>query len=79
MTTMRDLVVKHKKLQHDYQHQFHATFGANLGSYIDMICGFDIVRFDDEVIKPPDGTSTRDAILAQYGEDAVKLVETLIA
>uniref|UniRef100_A0A6M3KK05 Uncharacterized protein n=2 Tax=viral metagenome TaxID=1070528 RepID=A0A6M3KK05_9ZZZZ len=61
-----------------YSTAFQLTFHRGLGDFWDIITGFDVIKFDEEVIKPPDGTSTRDQILKDYGEDTVKLVEGLI-
>ncbi len=76
--TVLDYLKKNKDTYVRYAPQFQKEFSVRLWTYWDMRTGFDIVRFDDEVIKPPDGASTREAILARYGEDAVKLIEELI-
>lgn len=57
---------------------FHATFGCNLRKFFDSLTGFDLVKFDDLVVKPADNQSCRDAIVAKWGEAAAKLVERLI-
>jgi hypothetical protein len=57
--------------------KFKRTFNLPLKNYIDLITGFDIVKFDED-IKTPDGISTKDFISKTYGEEAVKLIQSLI-
>lgn len=76
--TMRDLVMKHKRLQHDWSERFRATFGVPLSSYMDTFTGFDICRFDSEVVKSGD-SQMAEAVRRNYGEDAVTLIQALIA
>lgn len=61
-----------------YSLQFSSIFHKNLADFWNIVTGFDIVKFDEKVIKPPDGTSTRDQILKDYGEEAVKVIDGLI-
>lgn len=71
-------MLENNKKRLKYQQQFQLTFGISLGKFWDVITGFDVVKFDEEVIKPPDGVSTRDQILKDYGEAAVEIIEGLI-
>ena len=59
------------------QAEFQEIFGVRLTRFWHPIFGFDIVKFDDNFIRPPDGTSTHEAIVAKYGERAAELVESL--
>ena len=61
-----------------YQANFQSIFHRSLGKYWNPVTGFDVIKFDEEVIKPPDGVSTKDQILKDYGEYAVKVIEGLI-
>lgn len=63
--------------QEQYQ-QFKKLFGVNLRTYWDNFTGFDLIKFDDEVVKPKDGTSTRQAVRKKYGKEGVELIESLI-
>lgn len=74
---MRDLVLMNKKLFHDHQSEFLATFKVALGSYWELMFGFDVIAFDD-FVKPCENESTKDAIRRQYGDRAVSLIERLI-
>lgn len=58
--------------------EFIALFGMPLTRFMHPLFGFDIVAFDERVIMPPDGTSTKEAIRNRYGEAGVKLIERLI-
>lgn len=61
-----------------YAGAFQQIFHRSLRDYWDIFTGFDIIKFDETFIKPPDGVSTRDQILQDYGEYAVKVIEGLI-
>jgi len=57
--------------------QFRETFKVELQGYWQGILGFDVVRFDDEVVKS--GTqSCREAVRQTWGSDAVNLVNELL-
>lgn len=58
--------------------EFELTFGKPLGHFMDPIFGFDLVRFDEHLIKPEEGQSTEEAIKARYGQRAVNLIRELI-
>jgi len=56
---------------------FKRYFGTELRSYWHPLLGFDIVRFDDEVVKSGN-MSVRDAVQQSYGMDAVALIHKLL-
>ena len=57
--------------------QFRETFKAELGKYWQGILGFDVVRFDDEIVKSGN-QSCRDAVRQTWGQDAVVFVNELL-
>lgn len=57
---------------------FQQIFKVPLSKFWDQITGFDIVKFDEEVIKPPEGVSTKQLIEEKYGNGAVELCNKLI-
>jgi hypothetical protein len=59
--------------------EFMETFGTPLQTYWDGIFGFDVVKFDHELVKSPDGVSCRDAVKKRWGKKAVDLVMALMA
>jgi hypothetical protein len=70
-------------LSPDVKRQFQDIFSVPVDPYWDRIFGFDIIKFDDEVLaKYPesdqDGYSSRDVIVKHHGEDAAVFIETLI-
>jgi len=58
--------------------EFKQIFGRSIGGYWCGFTGFDVVAFDDQLIRPADGVSTADAVRAQYGERAVELCRELM-
>ena len=46
--------------------------------YSNRLLGFDIVKFDEEIVKPNDGESTSQAIERQWGKDAITVIEALL-
>ena len=79
---MNKAVAKRWKQYHDAKEPFRKIFGIELDDYMDMttpegiIAGFDLVQFDDFIV-PKLGQSMKDAISDKYGEEAVKLIESL--
>ena len=59
--------------------QFYATFGRSLKNYLDVRFGFDCIKFDEELIKPPDGQSCEDVVREKHGEEAVAMIKSLIS
>lgn len=58
---------------------FRTCFQVHLAVFWDNhMTGFNLARFDEEVLHSADGQSIRDAVLEQYGEQGVVLIETLI-
>lgn len=73
---------KHRKNIQAHSAEFKRIFNRNLRDYygsnaLDMIFGFDIVKFDQD-IKTPDGKSMADHITKKYGKEAHDLIKTLI-
>lgn len=70
-----------KKLETYKRHarEFELTFGVKLmPSYWNHLTGFDLIAFDEEVVQPEDGESTREAVKRRFGEDAVDLLLKLM-
>lgn len=64
----------------NYSQEFYRIFQVNLKNYFpNYLTGFDIVKFDDEVIKTPDDISMSQHIKEKYGEDGHHLIKILIA
>ena len=61
-----------------YQQEFALTFNRPLQEFWDNMFGFDIIKFDEQFIKSPDGTSLSDAVIQQYGQAANDLIKKLI-
>ena len=74
----RDFFLKNKKLLHEHNQEFLSIFHVSLGTYWDILTGFDVVKFDEEFIKPPDGRSTNEMVNEIYGERAQELCHILI-
>ncbi len=68
---------RNKEKVERYRKQFHKVFGLQLYSYLNIITGFDIIKFDKHLCVPG-GISTREYINQKYGEDAVRLIEMLL-
>ena len=57
---------------------FESIFHVRLNKYMHPVFGFELIRFDDEIIKPKDGESCRDVVEREYGKKAVDLILELI-
>ena len=76
--TFRDLVHKNLALRHTHYKDFRRIFGVDLAKFLDNLTGFDVVKFDDDFIKAPDGTSTAQAVKAKYGQEGLDICNALI-
>ncbi len=56
---------------------FQQTFGYRLRVFWSSL-GFDVVAFDETVVKPADGVSCAQAIEKRWGADAVAMIHDLI-
>lgn len=57
--------------------QFHETFGVDLKRFMSSSTGLDVIGLDNH-LECPDGQSTRDTIVDQYGLNAYNLVWTIL-
>lgn len=57
--------------------QFKKYFGKNLWDYWEPLFGFDIVKFD-EFLETPDDLSIKEYLEKEYGEDAMKLIQSIL-
>lgn len=77
-TTISELVRENAQLRDRHAGEFKAIFKWPIEGFFHPFYGFDIVRFDERVIRPPDGTSTEEHVRANYGDRAVALIKLLI-
>jgi hypothetical protein len=66
-----------KDVSPDIRKAFKNTFHTDLANFWDFT-GFDVIKFDEDFIKPPDGKSTADVVREQYGDSAVELIYGLL-
>jgi hypothetical protein len=70
-------ILDNKKKIEKFRAQFFETFGISVMCFMDLVCGFNIVVFD-EYLGTPDGISTKDFIAEKFGADAANLIEDLL-
>ena len=58
--------------------QFRELFGVRLAPYWLGPLRLDVVKFDEEVVKPRESESTAQAIERRWGKDALDLVRVLL-
>ena len=63
----------------EHTEEFKQIFGVPLEDYWERGLGFDVVKFDEEFVRPPEGTSTRGQVLKAYGPSGVEVMEKLLA
>lgn len=63
---------------HKHKREFRRLLRHDLKPYWDTYTGFDVVKFDEEWVKPKDGESTKDAVRRKYGPNAVELILKLL-
>lgn len=75
---MLDTIRKHRRLYSTYNNSFFKIFNIALSSYFDDVMGFDIVKFDEDIIKSPDNVSMADCVKDKYGQDGYDLLVLLL-
>ena len=79
--TISERIMNNKKIILKYSQKFYNIFQLSLTNYFDqhnhLICGFDIVKFD-EAICTPDGVSCKDFVLNKYAEKGVEILTALL-
>ena len=78
-SSLTKLVRRNLELYGQTYREFTEMFGVSLRSYWNNITGFDIVRFDDDVIKSPENESMGATVLETYGQEAYDLIRRLIS
>lgn len=73
-----DMLVRHRWLEHAYHREFEQIFGVSLMRYWDMVTGFDLVKFDAEVLQTPDHIGARDICIRKFGKRAADVIVYLI-
>ena len=62
-----------------YANEFNSIFDVFLVDYWDKWLGFDAVKFDNEVIKAPNGVSAIAHITDKYGQRAADIINDLVS
>lgn len=66
------------KIRDEHAERFAEAFHVPLARYWDPLTGFDLPKFDVEVVKSASHEAMIDVVQARYGEGAVKLIEALL-
>ena len=75
---MRKIILNHHKIKNENRQEFYNSFGVSLDNFFDLITGFDIAKFDKEIIKSADNESVKDKVLRKYGQGAVDVIIDLL-
>ena len=71
--------MKHRIAYETEYYNFRKVFNANLKTYWDgAILGFNLVKFDDEIIMAPDGKSVEDVLQERHGDEGVRIIKALL-
>ena len=76
---MRHTILKNHKKSHENSQNFYWSFGVSLKEYFDPVFGFDIAKFDKEVIKSKPNKSIKQTVRAKYGKCGVEIIDNLLA
>ena len=74
MESVRKNLELYKKLAPTFQR----IFSVKLDRFWNNLTGFDVVKLDEEIVKPDDGTSTRAKVREQWGEEGEALCVQLL-
>jgi hypothetical protein len=78
MSEIKTTLISNSKKFQNYASSFQKVFGVSLRKYwINHILGFDIIKFDLEVIKSDDRCMS-EVVKEKYGKDGLMIIEELI-
>ena len=75
---VQEFMLSNNKKRLELAGKFQSVFGISLGKFWSVLTGFDIVKFDEEFMKTPDGTSTEEYVKQKYGEAELSVVRGLL-
>jgi hypothetical protein len=75
---INNVVSMYKRMHPMLPYRFKSTFGMNLSNYMDGLTGFDICRFDDEIVQSGDGCM-EDVVRDRWGQVGVDIIKELLA
>ena len=78
MVSGYSIILSNKRAEQKYHEVFKQEFNINLLDYWSMVTGFDLIRFDEEFLKTPQGISTRDYVTKIYGSYVSDILEAII-
>jgi len=67
-----------KRYTDEQRRTFTELFGRNIRDFWCNFTGFNVVKFDEDIVKPADGVSTRQKLQKDWGDSAVTLVVGLM-
>jgi len=76
--TLADLCRSNARMRYTHGALFRWTFGVSLDRFWDNLTGFDIVAFDEQVVRPEANESTAEAIERKWGAEARALAQGLV-
>lgn len=76
---MNSILEKNRKKADQYHKDFKRVFGISLMNYFNFFFGFDVIKFDEDFVKPNEGESTSEAIKRAYGKEGVEICQKLLA
>jgi hypothetical protein len=78
MSEIKQTLISNSKKFQQYANSFQRVFGVSLRKYwLNHLLGFDIVKFDLEVVKSDDRCMS-EVVLEKYGKDGLNIIEELI-
>lgn len=72
-----DIIARNRDLLRRHSDEFRRIFGVPLQMFMNPITGFDLIRFDERVVKSGDRQMSA-VVLEKYGQPGVDLVLALI-
>ncbi len=71
-------IEKNRRLLRDNREDFKAIFGFDLVQFMSPFSGFDLITFDEKIIRSESHISCVDTVAQKYGQAGMRLIHTLI-
>jgi hypothetical protein len=67
------------KLPKNLDSEFKNIFKISIGKYFNPLCGFNLVKFDMEILKTPNNKSMNEFLKITYEQKGFEIINKLIA
>jgi hypothetical protein len=78
LVSMKTIVDRSIRKMNLWKDRFEQVFGVYLSQFWDGLCGFNVIKFDERLVKPTEGVSCMQSVKERYGDAGVEIINALL-